>query len=151
MSNTKIKIKSIVLLLVLLQLFSVVTSNAVTPNSARLIANHKQCHPFDCPFTTTSTVAPIPVQPIPICNNPTPMTTIFLQLLLNSCHDCTNPNCSSSPAGATFPYPNHCQLFFKCECGVATICYCPNGTWYDRQRKVCDLCPNVTNCPANAN
>ncbi|KNC31100.1 hypothetical protein FF38_06655 [Lucilia cuprina] len=65
-----------------------------------------------------------------------------------SCNNCPKPDCSMVPPGTTFPYANHCKLFYQCVAGNALVSVCPNGYWYDRALTKCMLCDLVKNCDA---
>ncbi|XP_075152883.1 uncharacterized protein LOC142226657 [Haematobia irritans] len=139
----------LILVLIILQNCNEVTANSIPTNEGSL---QTRCElNKSCPITTKATTpAPAIIPQEAICRQSAPFM-MLTQLLLTECHDCTNPSCLSSPEGASFPYPNHCQYFWKCQGGMPTLCYCPNGMWFDRERSICDLCPNVLNCPANIN
>ncbi|TMW54458.1 hypothetical protein DOY81_000450, partial [Sarcophaga bullata] len=111
------------------------------PPSYKTLMNILNCaSSIPCPITpptppitlpTTPSTLPLPTSPKPICPN------------------CPNPDCSMVANGTTFPYVNHCRLFYMCVGGNAEICTCPNGQWYDRSTMKCALCELVKNCIAN--
>ncbi|XP_065356017.1 uncharacterized protein LOC135950398 [Calliphora vicina] len=84
------------------------------------------------------TPPPAPVAPPP-CTSCTPPP---------SCNNCPKPDCSMVPDGTTFPYANHCKLFYRCIGGSAVVSVCSNGFWYDRAISKCMLCDLVLNCEA---
>lgn len=100
---------------------------------------------LDCTLTKSCTP---PNPPAPSPSPPTTPTTPGLPPL-PICQNCPKPDCSMVPNGTTFPYANHCKLFYICSDGCATISACSNGYWYDRKALQCKLCKDVTNCEAN--
>uniref|UniRef100_A0A1I8NWJ6 Chitin-binding type-2 domain-containing protein n=1 Tax=Stomoxys calcitrans TaxID=35570 RepID=A0A1I8NWJ6_STOCA len=153
MVNRNLKHTYLIILLSILQqcqqmrCISIINQQATESSIAQIRCDRNTT----CPSTIrTTTPVPSVIPQTPICRQ-SATVSVLTQLIATSCHDCSNPSCLSSPEGASFPYPNHCQYFWKCQYGMPTICYCPNGMWFDRQRSMCDYCPNVTNCPANVN
>ncbi|XP_030078797.1 uncharacterized protein LOC111594376 [Drosophila hydei] len=61
--------------------------------------------------------------------------------------NCLEQEVKCSFHGQILPHASHCRFFWTCVETCPVLGFCELGTWFDRQKFVCDLPSNVHNCP----